>query len=204
MIVQELVEELTAYITESGREKDVAAATVDYYRDSGALFGDEENYDMRVANFLEWYIFDRTVGGKTLLEEFFEGIEDGERKKLFEDLGRGVRTVFELRKADEKMVHLRDLRDGKRYSTIPTCGVEGLSKGDIIDARLFCLKNQYYLSGSYIFHPPNMKKFITSLIKEADGRQDLNSALRMLANMSLKWERFRNYHVEDIYTVKEN
>ena len=204
MKVEELIEKLTDYISESGREGDISDARASYFRDSGSLHGDEATYDMRIANFLEWYIFDRTAGGKTLLEDFLGSIEDSEERKIYGNLKNGVRTVFELKKADDELAHLVDLRNGKRYLAVPLCGMAGLNRGDLLDGRLLPYGDKYYLTGSYIVHPLKAKKFIVKMIKDAENRQDMGSALRQLANMSLKWERFRNYHLEDIYKIKEN
>jgi len=203
-MVDKLIDRLISYISESGREGDISAARASYFRDSGSLHGDEATYDMRSANFLEWYIFDRTVGGRTLLEVFVDNIEDLEEKKVYGELKEGVRTVFELKKFDDELARLADLRNGKRYLAIPLSGMAGLSSGDLLDGRILPYKGKYYLTGSYIVHPLRAKKFIVKMIKDADNRQDMGSALRMLANMSLKWERFRNYHLEDIYRIKES
>lgn len=203
-MVEKLVDTLTAYISESGSEGDISEARDSYFRDSGSLHGDEATYDMRIANFLEWYIFDRTAGGKTFLENFMDSLEDPEEKKIYGKLKEGVRTVFELKKADDKLAQLIDLRNGKRYSAVPLCSMAGLSRGDIVDGRILPSEDKFYLTGSYIVHPNKTKKFIVNMLKDADNRQDMGSALRMLANMSLKWERFRNYRLEDIYRIKES
>jgi len=203
-MVDKLIDRLTSYISESGREDDISRARAVYFRDSGSLHGDEATYDMRSANFLEWYIFDRTAGGKTLLEVFVDNIEDLEEKRIYGELKEGVRTVFELKKADEELAQLTDLRNGKPYSAVPLCGMAGLGRGDLLDARILPCEGRYYLTGSYIVHPHKAKKLIVRMIRDADNRQDMGSALRTLANMSLKWERFRNYRLEDIYRIKEN
>lgn len=203
-MIDALIDKLTAYISESGREADISEARAVYFRDSGSLHGDEATYDMRSANFLEWYIFDRTAGGKTFLEAYIDTIEDPEKKKVYESLKDGIRSVFELKKADDKLAHLTDLRNGKRYFAVPLCGMVGLNRGELLDARILPYEDKYYLTGSYIVHPNKVKKFIVQMIKDADNRSDMGSALRMLANMSLKWERFRNYHLEDIYKIKES
>jgi len=144
-----------------------------------------------------------TVGGKTFLENYIDSIEDVEEKKIYGYLKGGVRSVFEVKKADDTLAHLSDLRNGKRCFAVPLCSVAGLRRGDLLDARLLPYEGNYYLTGSYIVHPEKAKKFIVKMIKDAENRQDMGSALMMLANMSLKWERFRNYRLEDIYRIKE-
>jgi hypothetical protein len=203
-MVEDLIDKLTTHISESGREGDISEARAVYFSDAGSLHGDEATYDMRIANFLEWYIFDRTTGGKTFLDDFIDFLEDPEEKKIYGNLKGGVRTVFEIKKVDDDLAQFIDLRNGKRYFAVPLCSMAGLSRGELIDARLLPNEDKYYLTGSYIVHPNKTKKFIVNMLKDADNRQDMGSALRMLANMSLKWERFRNYRLEDIYKIKES
>ncbi|MBE9504816.1 MAG: hypothetical protein IME96_11640, partial [Proteobacteria bacterium] len=198
-MIQELLAELTDYLSQTGREEDLAEAKATYFKESGGLFGDEQSYDMRIANFLEWYIFDRRLGGSTLIDDFIIAISDDEKRKAFQELGQGVRSIFEIKKVSKDSISFKDLKDGKKYVALALTGVDGFNKGAIIDARLLPQNNHLYLSSSCLFHHEGSKKFITAMIKDAYKRQELTAALTSLANMSLKWEKYRNYKAEDIY-----
>ena len=202
-MISDLITELTEYISTIGKEDDLISAKKAYFKDTAGLFGDEDCFDARIANFLEWYIFDRRMGGLNLLEEFIKNIEDDDKKALFQELAGGVRSIFEIKKISKKAMTFKDLKDGSKHVAIVSFGVDGFKKGEIIDARLLPQNDQLYLSSSYIFHHGGSKKFITAMIKDAYEREDLSSALTTLANMSLKWEKYRNYKVEDIYKTKE-
>lgn len=202
-MIADLISELTEYISIIGKEDDLVSAKKTYFKDTAGLFGDEECFDTRIANFLEWYIFDRRMGGINLLEEFIKDIDDEDKKKLFHELTRGVRSVFEIKKISKDTITFKDLKDGNKYVAFVPSGVDGFKKGEIIDARLLPQSDHYSLSASYLFHHGGSKKFITAMVKDAYGRKDLTSALTTLANMSLKWEKYRNYKAEDIYKIKE-
>jgi hypothetical protein len=198
-MIQELLAELTDYLSHSGREEDLAEAKASYFNEAGGLFGDEQTYDMRIANFLEWYIFDRRLGGVTFIEAFILRISDDGKRKAFQELGQGIRSIFEIKKVSKASISFKDLKDGKKYVAQPLAGVDGFDKGAIMDARLLPQDNNLYLSPSYLFHHEGSKKFIMRKIKDALKSQDLTAALTSLANMSLKWEKYRNYKAEDIY-----
>ena len=198
-MIQDLLAELTDYLSQRGLEEDLAEAKAAYYKDAAGLFGDEQSYDMRIANFLEFYIFDRRMGGVTVIEEFILRISDDEKRKAFQELGQGVRSIFGIKKVSKDSISFKDLKDGKKYLALTLTGVDGFNKGAIVDARLLPQNNHLYLSASCLFHHEGSKKFITAMIKDAYKRRDLTAALTTLANMSLKWEKYRNYKAEDIY-----
>ena len=79
-MIQDCIDELIEYISTSGRENDVGMAKELYFRGAGGIFGAEESCDMRVGIFLEWYILDRSLGGKTLIEEYIEKVTDADKK----------------------------------------------------------------------------------------------------------------------------
>lgn len=198
-MIQDLLSEITDYLSQSGKEEKLAEAKAAYYKKAGGLFGDEESYDMRIANFLEWFVFDRRLGGVTVFEKFLQEILDEEKNSAFQELEKGVRSIFEITKVSKDSITLKDMKDGKKYVASVLAGIEGFNKGEIMDARLLPQNNCYYLSPSYIYHHKGSKKFISAMVKDAHNRQDLITALTSLANMSLKWEKYRNYKAEDIY-----
>ncbi len=202
MVIEDLLNELIDYISTSGREEDAANAKERFFSDAGGLLDDENSYDTRVASFLEWYVFDRSMGGKTIFEEFIEGLPEGRKKELFQRLRGNVRSIFDVRKVEAKGIHLRDLRDGRKY--FAECEEDAMifEKGNIIDARLLPCDGGYHLSRSYVFHPPEARKFIIAALREAESRGEINGTINTLAVMSLKVEKYRSYKVEMVYGVK--
>lgn len=198
-MIQDLLDELIAYVSESGREGEIGRAKELYFQSTGGLLGYEDSYDRRAGAFLEWCIFDRSVGGKTILEEYSESIDDDDRKKIFLELRKSIRSIFEVRKVQKNVIQLKDLKDGKKYFAANDDMADILKKRNIIEGRLLPYDGQYYLSGSCVFHPEEARKFIVSCLQEADSRGDLNSAINLLSIMSLKLEKYRDYKVERVY-----
>jgi hypothetical protein len=81
----------------------------------------------------------------------------------------------------------------------------GLGRGDLIEARLVPEKGRYVFSPAFCYHPPEAKKNIIReimLIKEQAGYfsyKTQRAFIWLLSNMHLKYERYRNVAVKDVY-----
>ncbi len=203
-MINDKMDELVAYISSSDREGEVAKAKAEYFKEAGGLFGDEDSYHMRIGCFLEWFVLDRQAGGKTLVGEYVGKMDEGEKKAAFKALENSIRSLFEVRRVDAGGLHLRDMKDGKKYRALSTGMLEMFKKGNIVEARLFPEEDLYYLSPSCIFHPEKVKKFILAEMKKAVLRDDIGTALNTLSVMSLKREHYSNYDLGRIYKTKEN
>lgn len=198
-MIQDLINELIAYISGEEKQKEIAAAKEAYFREAGGIYGEEDSYDMRIGTFLDWYIFDRMAGGKSVLEEYLETMEDVARKEEFQKLRENRRSIFEIKKINKEGLYLRDLKDKKKYFARTADFIEGLKKGNLIETRIFPFEREYFMSPAFIFHPEKAKKYIIKSLRDGEFLNNLGQVIISLANKSLKWERFRNYKVEDIY-----
>ena len=196
---QEQIDELIGFVTSEGREDDIAMAKKEYFSEGGGIFGDEISYDMRIGSFLEWYVIDRRKGGKSIIEEYTEKMEDPEKKEIFLSLGDGTRSIFEITGKYRDSINLKDLHGGKKYLVYIPEGILQFKTKNILDARIFSEGKRYVMSPSYIFHPEQMKKFIISMLKTAAVGDDLNRAIIRLANMSLRAEKYGKFRIEEIY-----
>ncbi len=199
-MIKERIDELVEYISASGREADVAKVKEEYFRENAGIFGDEESYDMRIGAFFEWYLIDRMIGGKSLLEEYAESIDDSEIREGFLSLRDGLRSIFEVTSVYDDRVYLKDLIGKKKYVVMSPYANKFFKGKNILDCRIFKYdEKRYTMSESYFFHPEKAKKIIVSKLKEAAAMDKVGPLLNSMANMSIKWERYRNYRVEDIY-----
>jgi len=198
-MIQNLIDEIIEYISSSGREEDVAKAKKEYFSQSGGIFGEEVTYDMRIGTFLEWYIIDRRIGGKSVLEDFVENVDDATKRAEIFKLREGVRSIFEVASVSGDKIKLKDLYGGKKYVVmVPEEGKHFQSKS-LLETRVFPEDKKYVISHSHILHPAKMKKFIVSKLKDAAAMDDIGNSINILANMSLRWERFNKYRIEEIY-----
>lgn len=199
-MIKERIDELVEYISASGREEDVSKVKEEYFRENAGIFGDEESYDMRIGSFLEWYLIDRMIGGKSLLEEYTESIDDPEKKEELLSLRDGLRSIFEVTSVYDDRVYLKELVNGKKYMVLSPYADKFFKNKNILDCRIFKYdEKRYIMSESYFFHPEKAKKIIVSKLKEAAAMDKVGPLLNSMASMSLKWERYRNFKVEEIY-----
>jgi len=198
-MILDYIDEIIEYISTSGREEDVAGEKKEYFSQSGGLFGEEVTYDMRIGTFLEWYILDRKRGGKSVLEDFLETVDDAAKRAHILKLTEGIRSIFEVVSVSGDKIKLKDLCGGKKYVVLVPEGGKHFQSKSLLETRVFPQEEKYIISRSYIPHPAKMKKFIVSKLKEGAAMDDIHSAINILANMSLRWERFNKYRVEEIY-----
>ncbi|MDT8316896.1 MAG: hypothetical protein RQ824_02755 [bacterium] len=199
-MIKEDIDELVEYISASGREADVAKAKEEYFRENAGIFGDEESYDMRIGSFLEWYLIDRMIGGKSLLEEYAESVDDPEKRAKLLSIRDGLRSIFEMTGVYDDRLYLKELISGKKYIVMSPFANKFFKSKNILDCRIFKYdEKRYTMSESYFFHPEKAKKIIVSKLKEAAALDKVGALLNSMANMSLKWERYRNFKVEEIY-----
>ena len=203
-MLQELIDELIDYISKSGREEDVAGAKEEFFKDAGGLFGEEDSFERRIGAFLEWYIVDRRMGGGSVLEEFTAKVDDEDKKRDLLTIKESIRSIFEVTKVYADKVYLKDLDGGRKYYVFVPGDMNFFKNRNIIETRLFPFNKHYVLSKYYIFHPEKMKKFIAARLKDAAERHDPGTTINRLANMSLKWEKYRNYRIEEIYKVRSD
>lgn len=199
-MIKERIDELIDYISTSGLEADVTKVKEEYFRENAGIYGDEESYDMRIGAFLEWYMIDRMIGGKSLLEEYAETIDDPEKREGFLSLRDGIRSIFEVTGVYDDRVNLKDLVGKKKYIVMSPYANKFFKNKNILDCRIFKYdEKRYAMSESYFFHPEKAKKIIVSKLKEAAAMDKIGPLLNSMASMSLKWERYRNFKVEEIY-----
>ncbi|MDH3973046.1 MAG: hypothetical protein OEV42_02095 [Deltaproteobacteria bacterium] len=198
-MIQELIDEVIDYISVSGREEDVAGAKKDYFSQSGGIFGEEVTYDMRIGTFLEWYALDRRKGGQSVVDEYVEKNDDAAKRAEIIKLKEGVRSIFEILRVSGDKIRLKDLYSRKKYTIMVPEGGNHFQAKSLLETRVFPKDKKYIISRYYIMHPAKVKKFIISKLKEGAAKDDLESSINILANMSLRWERFTKYRIEEIY-----
>src|SRR6478672_3288080 len=71
---QPLLDELIAFASAESRKDDLLAAKADYFKLTGEVFEDDTIFELRMASFLDYYLFDRKnpASGKSPAEELLE------------------------------------------------------------------------------------------------------------------------------------
>jgi hypothetical protein len=204
---QPYLEQLIAFATAEARKPDLLTAKAEYFERTGEIFEDDKQFEMRMASFLDYYLFDRRspLTGQTPAQELY----DDKQKTAPQDLVVAFRTftetvhgLFEVRKVGKGRVRLRDIATGKDHEVTERRQTAGLEKGDILEARLIPFGGLLLFSAAFCYHPRGASK---SIIKEAKRRRKATpgkSPQELVwdcAKRSLKVDRYRQIAVEKIY-----
>ena len=74
MSYQPYLDQLIAYGSEEPRKADLLEAKGEYFRLTGEVFEDDKIFELRMASFLDYYLYDRVspLTGKTPAAELYE------------------------------------------------------------------------------------------------------------------------------------
>jgi len=123
----------------------------------------------------------------------------GERE-LALALARSYISIFEVVACDACSLRVYDLVGSSFWRVRIRGRAVGLGPRDIAEARLIPWRHEVALGPTVIFHPPMARDSIHRLVEErtAAGRMDA-SIVADLAEMRLRFARYRNMAIEHIY-----
>lgn len=208
------LEELIAFAGGARFKEQLLAAKAEYFASTGEVFEDDRSFEMRMSGFLDFFVFDYLLWeGKTpaqlFLEEFLaRGARvSEEEREVFRGFTKTLHSLYEVRKLAVAMVRLRDCFTDQDVDVFERRKTVGLRRGDLIEARLVPVKEHYLFSPAFCYHPPEAKKNIIRKIKLIKKEQancfsykTQRAFIWMLSKMQLKYERYRNVAVKDVYS----
>jgi len=203
---QPFLDRLIAYGSEEARKPDLLTARAEYTRLTGEVFEDDKCFEMRMASFLEYYLLDRPhpETGRTPAQALYEehvrlGSETANAFRSFTQTQHGL---FEVRKMKNELVRLRELYEGQEHDVTERRQLVGLSKGDILEARLIPFSGLLLFSPAFCYHPREAHKSILKEIKRRKKKEPSRPPKELVyeaAKMALKTDRYRQIAVERIY-----
>ncbi len=210
MTLQGMQERLLAWAGAEARKESLLAARQAYFGAFGEPNEEDKSFEMRMNALLDFYLYDfRPNGSQTTVELFIvdpaNALTTDEAAK-YRDLGRSVHSLFEVRRIRPGEVRLRDAFTGRDHDVVERRQIVGLSKGDLIEARLLPSDGWLWFSGAFLYHPQVMRKRILLEVKKLRKEAAKNGAgadvagfLALLSRMAFKLERYRNVKIESIY-----
>ncbi|MBL8954175.1 MAG: hypothetical protein JNK82_25585 [Myxococcaceae bacterium] len=199
-------EELVKWATPEVRQAELLEARSEFFKLTGEVFDDDRQLEMRMASFLEHYVFDRVSPnrGKTPARELFEKlqVEDAAKAPLFEGFTQTMHGLFEVRKLGQGFVRVRELFDGDDHEVTERRMLAGLNKGDIVTARLIPHLGSLWFSAAFVYHPPGSFKSILKEVKRRRKQEPARPRTELIydcARRSLKADRYRQIAIEKIY-----
>lgn len=203
---QPLLDQLITSATADDRKPELVAAKAEYFALTGEVFEDDKSFEMRMASFLDYFLFDRKnpATGKTPAQTFYEEKQrtDPEQALQFRAFTETVHGLFEVRKLGKELIRLRELFSGKDHDVTERRQMAGLEKGDLIEARLIPFDGQLWFSGAFCYHPKEAQKAILKEIKRRRKKEPSRPTKELAwecAKCALKVDRYRQIAVEKIY-----
>lgn len=207
---QPLLDELYSVASAEVRKPDVLAARAEFFRLTGEVFEDDRTFEMRMASFLDYYVFDHrpAEGGQTAAEEFQAAkLKSGVDGTVLSGFTRTLHGLFEVRKLSRGAVRLRELFTGVDHDVSERRTLAGLQKGDVLEARLIPFGDGLVFSPAFCFHPREAVKAIKREVKRRKKKEPDRPAQELVweaAKRAMKVDRYRQIAVEKIYDFEQS
>jgi hypothetical protein len=205
---EELIDRLILFFTSEKFSSEVAAGKKEFFDESGVV--DEENhfFEMRMTQFLEWYLFTRKLSqiGQSPAVYCLE-LPDFEMTALertaFENLATARHGLFEFLKIRGEDIYIKDLWLDKKIVIRNSPINIGFNRDEIFDARLIPDGDGFRFSRAFCLHPGEASKYILGEIKrirklESPAEEEV-FMLRLL-KMRYKYEQYRHLKLDYVYT----
>ncbi|MBJ6762669.1 hypothetical protein JGU66_18035 [Myxococcaceae bacterium JPH2] len=208
---QPYLDQLIAFGSEEPRKADLLVAKAEYFRLTGEVFEDDKLFELRMASFLDYYLYDRVSPqtGKTPAVELYEARVQNtapEEVNAFRSFTETVHGLFEVRKLGKGMVRLRELFSGKDFDVTERRHVAGLETGDVLEARLIPFGGHLLFSSAFCYHPSAVVKSIKAEVKRRKKKEPERPAKELVwecARRALNTERYRQLAVEKLYDFEQ-
>ena len=202
-----LIDKLTAFFTGERYAADIALAKREFFEDAGVVDELNPNFDMRMTQFLEWYLFSRGLTGVQLPPaQYSLQIRDyeilEEERPFYERLANTRHSLFEFLKVRGSDVHIRDLYRGEKI-VIHDCPIKmGFNRDEIFEARLIPDGKEFLFTKAFCFHPVEATKFIETEVQKAKKGDpaEFEPMILRLMKMKYKYDQYRHLRLEYVYS----
>lgn len=182
---------------------EIEAARKAYFQRCGEPFQDEPSYELRLRNFLEWYIFDWPLAvGLTPYEAYMaDAAQPADDKRDFLPFRDQNHSLFAVKGVAPGKLELLDLWTGKS-GEVEAEVTAGYDAGAVVEARLVDAGGKTYATQTHVYHNPGSAKFIrkTADFLRARRRVDAWRPFVYRVNyLQLKTERYKHVDSNAIY-----
>ncbi len=209
MSLAAVLEQLTAFATGADATPELLRAKAEFFSASGEVLEEERMYEARMAAFLDHFLLERPQGAppRTPAERFLHERGpslDERQREIAAGLTRTLHGLYEVLAISTGEVRVRDVLQGDKLRITERRHVAGLNRGDLFEARLIPVGEEYLFSPAFLFHPREARAAILREIKRRrrDGRKLGREFVWELARMALKTERYKKIPVEAIYSFE--
>jgi hypothetical protein len=202
-----LIEKILKYFTSEKYADEVKLAKREFFEQAGILDDDSSHFELRMAQFLDWYLFTRELRNEHItpinwITELTDMDLNQQELAAVENLNRCVHSLFEFSKIRGSDVYIEDLFNKKKLIVRNSTLTAGFNSDEIFEARVIPFENSWVFCKGFCFHPPESKKFILAEVKKVRhlDRQQQEDLILRLFKMRYKFEQYKHIRLEYIYT----
>lgn len=207
-----LIDRLIIHFTSEIWRAEVAIAKKEFFQDAGIMDEGADHFEMRMSQFLDWYLFTRKLKGRmTTPAQYVLEIDDfpmtPHERVCFECLAGLRHSLFEYLRLRGDDITIRDLFAEKEIVIRNSQVNVGFTKDEIFEARLIPFGEDYIFARAFCFHPTEASHFIkeeVGKIQEEENedrtREELEDLILRLSKMRYRFEQFRHLKVDLIYS----
>lgn len=202
-LYEEYLEQIEADAVKEGLG-DLRLAREEFHNLTGKFEDGEPWFELRMMMFLDWYLLDRPgPDERTPVERYLDlhaaELSPKETVQL-EYLTSTMRSTFEILFTKGSELCLLDLLRGGEWLVHCTMTTVGLSKGDILGARIVFFDGKPSIGRGIVLHPREAHEVINSIIARARQEQfPMGQLCNHLDKMRLKLDRYSNVRISHIY-----
>jgi hypothetical protein len=200
---------VSAYASERHRDE-MARAKSDFLRATGEVHEDDSFFELRMASFFDWYLFDRPLDGdlRTPMQRYFldHRVEmSPEERAAFQGFLENIHSLFEVRRRKPGILVLADLLANVKREVVERRTRSTFAKGDLFEARLIPHNGALYFTRAFCFFPIQARRYLHREAKRARkaGGPEPAELIRRLAYLRYLQERFRHVDLKRIYSEEE-
>jgi hypothetical protein len=183
---------------------EIEKAKEDYFKLTGEVNEDDKSFELRLAGFLDWYIFDRSleVIKKTPAQAFYDSLDPSTPKEvrdIYEGMLSTIHSIFQIKRFVDAGIYVTDLFIKERYFVEERRSI-GFSENDILEGRLIPFRGRYYFTEALYAYPREVGRFIKGEIKKArKAGKSIAGLIQRLSQLNLKFERYHRIDIREIY-----
>ncbi len=208
MIFEDILERLLGVYTKGIFEDEILKAKVEFFeRSIPSLEDDSSHFNLRMSQFLDWYLFTRKLTdiGLTPIEYGLQDRsfprKDGD-KELFKALLNSEHSIFEFIKIKNQDVTIRDLFTNKKITAKNSDITAGFHPDEYFSVRIIPYKDSFVFSRGFCFHPAEASKYLTKEVAALKKRtpEEREKLLLKFTRMKYKVDQYKHIQPKFIYT----
>ena len=208
MIFEEVLDRLLTLYTSDEYASEIVQAKVEFFeRSIPSVDDDTAQFNLRMSQFLDWYLFTRKLTGPALTPIEF-ALQDRKFPKRdsdtehFKSLLNATHSVFEFIKMKDNDIYIKDLFTGDKIVMKNSDVNAGFNKDDLFSVRIIPHGDTFVFAKGFCFHPPEARKYISKEIKtnKKAPQEEKEKLLLKLLRMKNKVDQYKHILPKYIYT----